>query len=155
MRLHGVLFVAAFHVAICRPGSGRCLPSAPSHDDDVLSVVGCVYRAGNLTALSGMTGLTYLDLSNNRLAGAPLLRFVYCRIPCRCSVARVVLIVAVGFVCRAGNLIALSNMTGMTYLDLDMNLLSGVPLFDFLCHCTPHSCMLTKSGSCLPVAFNS
>ncbi len=42
----------------------------------------CVCRAGNLVALSGMTGMQTLDLSNNQLTGAfRFCDFFHC-IPC-------------------------------------------------------------------------
>jgi hypothetical protein len=43
---------------------------------------GCVCCAGSLVALSGMTGMQSLDLTNNQLTGALWLCFVYHCISC-------------------------------------------------------------------------
>ena len=67
-----VSYLSAFSVVIYRRGQGRvylAIASAPCGDDGVLFVYVHVCRAGNLTALSGMTRMLNLGLDGNLLTG--------------------------------------------------------------------------------------
>ena len=131
-----VVYLSAFCVVICRLERVRLyLAGAPCGDDGVFISV-CL--AGNLAALSGMTSMQTLDLSNNHLTGAFRLCLVhlsaFCVVICRPGRVRVYLagvhVALMAFclfacVCRAGNLTALSGMTGMQNFDLSSNQLTG------------------------------